>query len=41
MGKWASAHGNEAIDIANWEAEVFEACMKDVPEAIRNLLDAN
>jgi|SRR5579859_5153394 len=40
MDKWASEHGTDAIDIANWEAETFEDCMKDVPDSIRKLLDS-
>jgi hypothetical protein len=40
MTKWASEHGKEEIDIANWEADVYAGCMKDVPETIRGLLDA-
>ena len=40
MDKWASEHGKNAIDIANWEAEAFEDCMKDVPDSIRKLLDS-
>jgi hypothetical protein len=40
MDKWASEHGKDAIDIANWETDAFEDCMKDVPDAIRKLLDS-
>ncbi|MEO8008559.1 MAG: hypothetical protein ABI728_08580 [Betaproteobacteria bacterium] len=40
MDKWASEHGKDAIDIANWEADAFADCMKDVPDAIRKLLDS-
>ncbi len=39
MDKWASEHGKDAIDIADWEAETFEDCMKDVPDSIRKLLE--
>jgi hypothetical protein len=40
LGKWAREHGDAAIDVANWEAEVFADCMKDVPDPIRKLLDS-
>jgi len=40
MDKWAREHGQDAIDFANWEAEAFEDCMKDVPDSIHKLLDS-
>lgn len=38
--KWLSLHAGQSPDISNWEAEAYAACMKDVPGAVRALLDA-